>query len=67
MKSADDKPKRWRRQDAVRQGKRLPIWLSPYEAAAIDKACKRLGLPSRIAFVRHMLTLAKDAGPVRGE
>lgn len=40
--------------------KRSPIWLEPALAKKVDRAVKKLGLPSRVAWVEHVLKAAHD-------
>lgn len=35
--------------------KRSPIWLEPALAKKVDRAVKKLGLSSRVAWVEHVL------------
>jgi len=41
------------KQDATR--KRVAIWLDPKTAKQVDAAVKKLGLPSRLAFIELAL------------
>lgn len=43
--------------EATRE-KRVPLWVSEATAKKVDRAVKKLGLPSREAFVLHCLKAA---------
>ena len=42
------------------RAKRSPIWLEPALAKKVDRAVKKLGLPSRVAWVEHCLKAASE-------
>jgi hypothetical protein len=53
------------KQDATR--KRVALWVSPATAKKVDRAVKKLGLPSRVAWVEHCLKSASGTLNTNGE
>jgi len=55
-----DAQKRAHQKHEGERQKRSPIWLEPPLAKKVDRAVKKLGLPSRVAWVEHCLKAAHD-------
>jgi len=53
-----DAQKRAHQKHEGERQKRSPIWLEPPLAKKVDRAVKKLGLPSRVAWVEHCLKAA---------
>jgi ABC-type Zn2+ transport system substrate-binding protein/surface adhesin len=55
-----DAQKRAHQKHEGERKKRSPIWLEPALAKKVARAVKKLGLPSRVAWVEHVLQKAQS-------
>lgn len=59
MPETEAQKRRRQKQDAERV--RVALWLSPGEAAMLDRYAKAWGLPSRIAALRKLFLVSRRA------